>query len=63
MKINPIIIHDAANKWVKGKPEPADEMRKKHYPLVRLQIRDDLSSRQKTVADFLGQLPGLSRFF
>ena len=45
MKINPVIIHDIANKWVKGKPEPMDKMRKKHDPLVRLRVRDNLSHR------------------
>ena len=63
MKINPVIIHDTANEWVKGKPEPADKMRKKHNPLVGLWSRDDLSRRRKTVADFLGQVHGLSKLF
>ena len=54
MKIDPIVIHDSMNKWVKGKPEPADKMRKKNNPLVRLRVRDDLSCHRKTVADFLG---------
>ena len=63
MKIDPVIIHDATNKWVKGKPEPADEMKKKHNPLVRFWIRDDLSRRRKTVANFLGQVSCLSKLF
>ena len=60
MKINPVIIHDATNKWVKGEPEPAEKMRKKHDPLVRLQSRDDLSSWRKAVADLFGQVPATS---
>ena len=63
MKINPVIIHDAANEWVKGKPDPANKMREKHDPLVGLCSRDDLSRRRKTVADFLAQVPGLSELF
>ena len=54
MKINPVIIHDAANEWVKGKPEPVDKMREKHDPFVGLWSADNLSHRRKTVADFLG---------
>ena len=59
MKINPVVIHDSTNKWVKGKPEPADKMGKEHDSLVRLRSRDDLSRRWETVADRLGQIPGL----
>ena len=50
-------------KWVEGKPEPVDEMREKHNPLVRLWIRDDLSRHWKMMANFLGQVPGLSELF
>ena len=57
MKIDPIIIHDAANKWVKGKPEPADEMGKEHDSLVGLRSRVNLSRRWETVANLLGQIP------
>ena len=59
MKINPIVIHDSTYKWVEGKPEPADKMGKEHDSLVRLRSRDDLSRRWETVADLLGQIPGL----
>ena len=54
MKINPIIIHESTDKWVKGKPEPMDKMGKEHDSLVRLWSRDDLSRRWETVADLLG---------
>ena len=63
MKIDPVVIHDAANKWVKGKPEPADKMREEYNPLMGFRSRDDLSCRWKTVADFLGQIPGLPKLF
>ena len=61
MKINLVIILDAANKWVKGKPEPADKMREEYNPLVGLRSGDNLSRHWKTVADFLGQVPSLSK--
>ena len=52
MKIDPIVIHDAANKRVEGGPEPADEMGEENDSLMGLRSRDDLSRRWKTVADF-----------
>ena len=57
MKINPIVIHDSTDKWVEGKPEPADEVGKEHDSLVRLRSGDDLSRWWETVADLLGQIP------
>ena len=63
MKINPVIIHDAANKWVEGKPQPADEVREEYNPLAGFRNRDDLSRCWKMVADLLGQIPGLPKFF
>ena len=57
VKIDPVIIHDAANEWVEGKPKPADKMREKYNPLVGFRSRDDLSRRRKTVANSLGQIP------
>ena len=63
MKIDPIIIHDAANKWVKGKPETMDKMREEYNPLMGLWSGDDLSRRREMVADFLGQVPGLPKLF
>ena len=63
MKIDPVIIHDAANKWVKGKPKPADKVREEHDPLMGLRGRDNLSRRRKTMANFLGQVPGLPKLF
>ena len=63
MEINPVGVHDAANKWVKGKPDPADKMREEYNPLVGLRSGDDLSRRRKMVADFLGQVPGLPKLF
>ena len=58
MEIDLVIIHDAANKWVEGKPKPADKMREEHDPLMVLRSRDNLSHRRKTVPDFLGQILG-----
>ena len=42
------------DKWVEGKPEPADKMGKEHDSLVRLWSRDNLSRRWETVANLLG---------
>ena len=61
MKIDPLIIHDAANKWVEGKPKPGDKMRKEHDPLVGFRSGDDLSRRRKTVANSLVQILGLPK--
>ena len=58
MKINPVIIHDTAHEWVKGKPEPVDKMGKEHDSLEGLRGRDNLSRRWETVANLLGQIPG-----
>ena len=63
MKINPVIIHDTANEWVKGKSQPADEVREEYNPLVGFRSGDDLSRRREAVADFLGQIPGLPKLF
>ena len=43
MKIDPIVIHKAANKWVEGKTQPADEVREEYNPLVGFRSRDDLA--------------------
>ena len=56
MKINPVVIHDAANKRVEEEPEPADEMGEENDSLIGLRSRDNLSRRWKMVADFLGQI-------
>ena len=58
MKVNPIVIHDSSNKWVKGKPKPADKMGKEHNSLMRFRSGDNLSRQWETVADLLGQIPG-----
>ena len=63
MKIDPVVIHDAANKMVEGKPEPADEMGEENNSLMGLQSRDNLSRHWKTVADFLGQISGRPQLF
>ena len=63
MKIDPIVIHDATNEWVEGKPQPTDKMREENNPLVGFRSRDDLSCRREMVADFLGQVPGLPKLF
>ena len=63
MKIDPVIIHDDANEWVEGKPQPVDKMREEYNPLVGFRSGDDLSHRRKTVANFLGQIPSLPKFF
>ena len=62
MKIEPIVIHKAANEWMEGKPQPADKMREEYNPLVGFRSRDNLSRRRKVVADLLGQIPILSKF-
>ena len=43
MEIYPVVVHKAANKWVEGKPQPADEVREEYNPLVGFRSRDDLS--------------------
>ena len=58
MKIDPVVVHDAANKRVEGKPEPADEMGEENNSLMGLWSRDNMSRCWKTVADFLGQISG-----
>ena len=63
MEINPVVIHDAANKRVEGKHEPADEMGEENNSLVGLRSRDNLSRRWKMVADFLGQISGRPQLF
>ena len=63
MEINPVVIHDATDKRVEGKPEPAVEMGEENNSLMGLRSRDNLSRRWKTVADFLGQIFGRSQLF
>ena len=60
MEIYPVIVHKAANKWVEGKPQPADEVGEEYKPLVGLWSRDDMSRLWETVCDLLGQVSGLS---
>ena len=59
MKIQLIVKHQPADEWVKREPQPADEMCKKHNPLVGLWSRDDLSLGRESVGDLLGQISGL----
>ena len=61
MKIDPVVIPDAVNKWVEGKPYPADKMREEYNPLLGFQSGNDLSRRWETMAVFLGQIPGLPK--
>ena len=63
MEIYPVIVQTAVNKWVEGKPQPADEVGEEYNPLVGFRSRDNLSRRRKTVTDFLGQIPGLPKLF
>ena len=58
MEINPVVVHDAANKRVEGKTKPANEMGEENNSLMGLRSRDDLSRQRETVTDLLGQIPG-----
>ena len=60
MEVQSIVKHQSTNKWVEGKPEPADKMWKEHDSLLRLRSMDNLSRRWETVANLLGQIPGFS---
>ena len=62
MEIYPIVIHESANEWVEGKPQPADKMRKEYNPLMGFHGRDNLSRGREMVHDLLGQIPGLPEF-
>ena len=59
MKIDPSIIHDAVNKWVEGKPQPADKVGEERYPFLGLRGRDDLPYGRKPMRDVLGQVSDL----
>ena len=63
MEIYTVIIHDAANKWVKGKPDPADKMREKHDPLMGPGGGDALPLVWKPVRDVVRQVSGLPQLF
>ena len=38
MKIQPIVEHEPADKWVEGKSQPTDEMGKEYNPFVGLRV-------------------------
>ena len=59
MEVQPIGKHEPADKWVEGKSQSADEVREKHYPLLRLWGRDDLPFDREPVRDVCGQVSGL----
>ena len=61
MEVQPVVIHDAVNKGVERKPEPADEMRKKHNPLVGPRVGDELSLVGEPMRDVAGQVSGAAQ--
>ena len=58
MKIQPVVEHEPADKWVERKSQSADEMGKKNYPLMGFGRRDDLPYVWQPVRDIRGQVSG-----
>ena len=56
MKIQPVVKHEPADKWVEGESQTADEVREKHYPLLRLGGRDYLPRIWQPVRDIRDQI-------
>ena len=59
MEIQPVVEHESTDERVEKKSQPADEVWEEYNPLMGLRSGDDLSLGQKSVGDFLGQIPGL----
>ena len=57
MEIDPVVIHEAAKKWVEAKPQPTDEVREENYPLSRLRGGHDLPLGGQTVGNSFRQIP------
>src|SRR4051812_31274005 len=63
MEVWPVVEHEAADEWVKGEPQSADEVGEKNYPLVRFRGRDDLPPVGQPVRDIRGQVSGSPQLF
>ena len=46
-----IIEHEAADEWMEGKPQSADEVGEENHPFVRFRGRDDLPRGWQPVRD------------
>ena len=62
MKIDPVVIHDDAKKWVEGKHQPTDKMREEYNPLLGFRSGNDLSCCRETMVDFLARYPASRSF-
>ena len=60
MKIQPVIEHEPADKWVEGESQSTDEVSKEYNPLVGFRSRDDLPCVREPVRDVCGQVSGFS---
>ena len=58
MKIQPVLEHEPADKWVEGKYQSAEEVGKKNYPLMGFGRRDDLPCIWQPMRDIRGQISG-----
>ena len=54
MEVQPIIEHEAADKWMEGKPQSAGEVVEEDHPLLRFWGRDDLPCGWQPVRDLRG---------
>ena len=58
VKIQPVVEHEPADKWVEGKSQSADEVGEEYNPLMGFWSRDDLPRVWELVRDICGQVSG-----
>ena len=63
MKVQSIIEHKAADEWMEGKPQSAEEVVEEDYPLMRFRGRNDLPRVRQPVRDIRSQISGPTRLF
>ena len=63
MKIDPVIIHETADEWMKGKSQSTEEVVEENYPLMRFRGRNDLPRSGQPMRDIRGEVSGAAQLF
>ena len=51
MEVQPVVEHETAGEWMKGKPQSAEEVVEEDYPLVGFRGRNDLPRSRQPMRD------------
>ena len=57
MVVQPVVEHETADEWMKGKPQSVEEVVEENYPLMGFWGRDNLPHNGQPMCDIRGQYP------